>query len=59
MTENIIKINGVSVKKVTLDCVPYFDNGLPMIPIDIVCKTFGYTFEKKDGNYYITTPFDK
>ena len=46
-------------EKVTLDCVPYFDNGLPMIPIDIVCKTFGYTFTKKDGNYYITTPFDK
>jgi hypothetical protein len=49
------KING---EIVCLDCVPYFDNGLPMIPIDIICKVFGYKYEEKDGNYYVTTPFD-
>ncbi len=49
-------ING---EKTVLDCVPLLDNGLPMVPFDIICKTFGYTFEEKDGNYYVTTPFDK
>ena len=50
------KINGETV---TLDCVPYFDNGLPMIPIDVVCRVFGYKFEEKNGNFYVTTPFNK
>ncbi len=50
------KINGETVK---LDCVPYFDNGLPMVPIDIICKAFKYDFEEKDGNYFVKTPFDK
>ena len=49
------KINGETAK---LDCVPYFDNGLPMIPIDTICNVFGYKFEETDGNYYVTTPFN-
>ncbi len=48
------KINGETV---TLDCLPYFDNGLPMVPIDLLCKVFRYRYEVRDGNIYITTPF--
>jgi len=51
---NKAKINGETV---TLDCLPYFDNGLPMIPVDLLCKVFKYDYEVKNGNIYITTPF--
>ncbi len=50
------KING---EVISLDVVPYFYNGLPMIPFDTVCDVFGYKFEYKNKNIYITTPFDK
>ena len=50
------KING---EVVSLDVVPYFYNGLPMVPFDLICDVFGYKFEYKDKNIYVTTPFDK
>ena len=50
------KINGETV---SLDVIPYFYNGLPMVPIDLICDVFGYKFEFKNKNIFITTPFDK
>lgn len=38
-----------------LDCVPYFDNGLPMIPIDFVCRVFKYDYREENENIYVTT----
>ena len=46
------KING---EVVSLDVVPYFYNGLPMVPFDIMCDVFGYKFEYKNMNIYVTT----
>lgn len=50
------KING---EVVSLDVIPYFYNGLPMVPFDLMCDVFGYKFEYRDKNIYVTTPFDK
>jgi len=49
-------INGETV---SLDVIPYFYNGLPMVPFDLLCDVFGYRLEYKDRNIYVTTPFDK
>ena len=46
------KING---EVVSLDVIPYFYNGLPMVPFDIMCDVFGYKFEYKNMNIYVTT----
>ena len=36
-----------------LDCVPYLDDGLPMVPIDLICKVFGYGFTTENENLYV------
>ncbi len=46
------EINGETVY---LDCVPYLDDGLPMIPLDIVCDVFGYKLTCKENNLYVKT----
>ena len=47
-------INGETVY---LDCVPYLDDGLPMVPADLICKVFGYDFKVENENLYIKTNF--
>mgnify|MGYP002576219601 FL=1 len=40
----------------TLDGKVYQIDNLPMLPIESLARIFGFTCEKRDGNYYITTP---
>jgi len=53
MGSNVAKINGEYQE---LACTPYLEDGLPMIPIEVLVDTFGYEMTKTDQEIRVITP---
>ena len=53
MGEKTAVIDG---KATSLDCTPVLKDGLPMLPVEVLCSALGYTLDDADGNINIVTP---